>query len=104
MNHAEDREQNAIRHTAAIVGFHVYDFSQGYRHERGGTRQTPGIPDLYLVHAVDPVVLWWETKTPPSLAEHYALAKYASAPLDWSKEKVRKWRPGARPGRLSRPR
>ena len=31
------------------IGFAVYSTEQGYRKERGGTRQTPGIPDLILL-------------------------------------------------------
>jgi hypothetical protein len=31
------------------VGFAVYSVEQGYRKERGGTRQTPGIPDLIVM-------------------------------------------------------
>jgi hypothetical protein len=31
------------------IGCAVYQTSQGYRKEPGGTRMTPGIPDLYVV-------------------------------------------------------
>mgnify|MGYP003636798339 FL=1 len=45
-----------------MVGFAVYSCEQGYRKERGGTRQTPGIPDLYIMgHGRS---LWIEVKTP----------------------------------------
>lgn len=30
-------------------GFAVWSTEQGYRKERGGTRQTPGIPDLIIM-------------------------------------------------------
>jgi hypothetical protein len=32
------------------VGCSVYDTSQGYRKERGGTRTSAGIPDLIVIH------------------------------------------------------
>jgi len=31
------------------LGFAVYSTEQGYRKDRGGTRQTPGIPDLIVI-------------------------------------------------------
>lgn len=89
---AEDREEGAIVHTAAIVGFHAYVLSQGYRPEPGGTRQTPGLPDLYLMHARDPITLWWECKTAETLREHHALAAFAHPELAWPKWKVKDWR------------
>jgi hypothetical protein len=45
------------------IGCAVYKLSQGYRKERGGTRQTPGIPDLYVMHPDIPGgCLWIECK------------------------------------------
>ena len=45
------------------IGCAVYKLSQGYRKERGGTRQTPGIPDLYVMHPDIPGgSLWIEVK------------------------------------------
>lgn len=45
------------------IGCAVYKLSQGYRKERGGTRQTPGIPDLYVMHPDIPNgALWIECK------------------------------------------
>lgn len=32
-----------------MFGFAVWSTEQGYRKERGGTRQTPGIPDLIVI-------------------------------------------------------
>ena len=32
------------------LGFAVWSTEQGYRAERGGTRQTPGIPDLIAIN------------------------------------------------------
>jgi len=31
-----------------VLDYAVYSTEQGYRRERGGTRQTPGIPDLMV--------------------------------------------------------
>lgn len=31
------------------AGYSVYSLEQGYRKEPGGTRQTPGIADLYII-------------------------------------------------------
>ena len=31
------------------VGFGFYSLEQGYRKERGGTRQTPGLPDMIAI-------------------------------------------------------
>jgi hypothetical protein len=31
------------------LGFAVWSVEQGFRKERGGTRQTPGIPDLIVI-------------------------------------------------------
>jgi hypothetical protein len=36
-----------------VLNCAVYSTEQGYRHERGGTRQTPGIPDL-IVFGIGP--------------------------------------------------
>lgn len=44
------------------VGFGVWSVEQGFRKERGGTRQTPGIPDLWIMgHGLG---VWVEVKTP----------------------------------------
>ena len=42
-----------IREFLKTIGCAVYSTEQGYRHERGGTRQTAGIPDL-LVFGIGP--------------------------------------------------
>lgn len=38
--------QAAIKRFMDTLGFAAWDTSQGYRKERGGTRMTPGIPDM----------------------------------------------------------
>lgn len=59
---AENAEQLAGVRLLQLAGFQAYTLSQGYRSERGGTRQTPGLPDVYALH---PQVgaLWWEVKS-----------------------------------------
>lgn len=64
---SERMVQRAIKTLARAIGFHVTDFSQGYR--PGGprhatTRQTPGVPDLLLMHPSRQVVLFVECKRP----------------------------------------
>jgi len=44
------------------LGFSVWDTSQGYRKEKGGTRITPGLPDLVIIGWGH--VLFVEVKTP----------------------------------------
>lgn len=57
--------QAQIRRAAEVLGFRVSDFSQGYgrgsRRNRS-TRQTKGIPDLYLQHSERNLRLWIECK------------------------------------------
>jgi hypothetical protein len=42
--------QRDITNFLKMIGCAVYSTSQGYRKERGGTRTTPGIPDLIVFH------------------------------------------------------
>lgn len=42
-----------IRAFLKLIGCSVYSTEQGYRSERGGTRQTPGIPDLLVFNSRD---------------------------------------------------
>ena len=44
----EARIQRNIKDLLVQVGFNVWDTSQGYRKDPGGTRMTPGIPDLMM--------------------------------------------------------
>jgi hypothetical protein len=41
--------RRAIGQYLRLRGFAVYDLEQGYRAERGGTRQTPGVSDLIVM-------------------------------------------------------
>lgn len=55
------------------LGWEVYKLSQGYRRERGGTRMTEGIPDLYAIHRPKELTLWMEVKPPEEAARHQRL-------------------------------
>jgi len=62
-------EKEVQRRVVALyksAGCFVYVLSQGYRHERGGTRQTKGLPDLYVFPPGCSLALpWWhEVKRP----------------------------------------
>jgi hypothetical protein len=54
-----------IREFLRLIGCAVYSTEQGYRHDRGGTRQTPGIPDL-IVFGIGPEMPFFfiEVKAP----------------------------------------
>ena len=54
---AEKDEQRAIRKMAIALGFRVYWLSQAR-----ATKQTPGMPDLWLAHQERGLAGWWETK------------------------------------------
>lgn len=43
--------QRAVVTFYRATGCTVYSTAQGYRHDRGGTRCTPGIPDLIVFYA-----------------------------------------------------
>lgn len=58
----EARISKDIRDFLRTLGFAVYSLEQGYRPERGGTRQTPGLPDLYAMGKG--FGMWIEVKTP----------------------------------------
>ncbi len=82
-------EKNVERDVTRLLelhGFTVYRLSQGYRAEPGGTRMTPGVPDLYAVHNVKGA-LWVEVKTPAGLASLDRLV--GKLP---TKSQVRDWR------------
>ena len=48
-NRTEEEISLAIRAVLELHGFDVYSLEQGYRKESGGTRQTAGLPDLFVV-------------------------------------------------------
>lgn len=39
-----------VQRLLKMIGCAVYSTEQGYRKDRGGTRTTPGIPDLIVLH------------------------------------------------------
>jgi hypothetical protein len=53
----EKAEQRAVWGRFTVCGFHGYWLSQAR-----ASKQTPGLPDLWFVHRIKPVALWWETK------------------------------------------
>lgn len=57
------------------LGWRVYSLSQGYRKEKGGTRQSPGLGDLWCCHPAKRLTLWVEVKPPKEAAR---LAKLLS--------------------------
>lgn len=54
----EREEQAAIVRLLTRAGWWVYSTSQGYRRDPGGTRMTPGLPDLYCL-GPDPLPTFW---------------------------------------------
>tara|TARA_Y100001938_G_C8092104_1_gene435660 strand:- start:3294 stop:3620 length:327 start_codon:yes stop_codon:yes gene_type:complete len=58
----ESQISKEIRDLCKGIGFAVYSTEQGYRRERGGTRQTPGIPDLLIFGRG--IFFFVEVKTP----------------------------------------
>lgn len=50
------------------LGWTTYKLSQGYRKERGGTRQSAGLPDVWAFHPVKQLTLWWEVKPAKEMA------------------------------------
>lgn len=58
----ESEEQKAIVGLLTATGWQVYSLSQGYRKEKGGTRMSPGIADLFAFHPAKKLTLWVEVK------------------------------------------
>ena len=44
----EEKLSRDVRNAIEMVGGYIFSTEQGYRRERGGTRQTRGIPDLRI--------------------------------------------------------
>lgn len=65
---SEDSHQREMIGLLGSLGWRVYSLSQGYRKEKGGTRMTPGIPDLYALHPSKGLTLWIEVKPPKEAA------------------------------------
>ena len=58
-NQAEKRAQGHVVKNLRMLGFFVSSFSQAR-----ASKQTPGIPDLFVCHARYGVSLWIEMKAP----------------------------------------
>lgn len=67
---SEVDEQRAVKQLLTLAGFVLYDTSQGYRKERGGTRMTPGLADLVLFHPRLKRSGFFEVKTIAGAALH----------------------------------
>jgi hypothetical protein len=59
----ESEIQREIVDFLRTVGCSVWQTSQGYRKDPGGTRMTPGIPDIFVMHESG-AWTWAEIKTP----------------------------------------
>jgi hypothetical protein len=80
----EKEIQRQIVRYLKLKGWHVWETSQGYRSAPGGTRTTPGLPDLYCLHPVNGA-MFIEVKRPggelrPAQREFIRLHGAASAP------------------------
>lgn len=60
----EARISREVQKFLKMIGGEVYSLEQGYRKERGGTRQTPGLPDLFVMFPAEQVWTWAELKGP----------------------------------------
>lgn len=95
----EELTERDVRNLFSTTGGRVYKLSQGWRghfvdgtriDDRGGTRQTKGIPDLEVWYPERQLVLKFEVKTASGLRTHNRML--ALAPPDVKKSQVRDWR------------
>lgn len=70
----EKETQAAVVKLFRAFGCRVYNLSQARR-----TKQTPGLPDLWVVHVARGLAWWWETKRPDG-------GRLSSAQLDFRME------------------
>lgn len=66
----EAEVQRSVIHLFTLAGFVVYNTSQGFRKDPGGTRMTPGLADLLLYHGRLKRSGAFEVKTPAGLKLH----------------------------------
>jgi len=71
------------------LGWTVYTLSQGYRKAKGGTRMTPGLPDVWAFHGPKRLSLWWEVKPE---AEKSRLEKLRTRPGPIPRSLVNDWK------------
>lgn len=87
----EAREELAVRRLFAAAGGITYVLSgNGRPGEEGGTRQTPGLADLWVFFPAIGRAAWFETKSAAGLKEHRRLAQ-APLVLTWSRPYRLKW-------------
>jgi len=65
----EAQVQRKVTAYLDLMGFWVYSTSQGYRPDPGGTRMTPGLPDLVVFLPQRLGVGFFEVKTPAGQKE-----------------------------------
>jgi hypothetical protein len=54
-------QRDIVKFLRHVVECSVWETSQGFRRDPGGTRMTPGIPDLFVMHQTG-VWTWVEVK------------------------------------------
>ena len=90
--------ERAVIAVYASAGYVVYRLSQGFRAEPGGTRQTPGLPDLICLDPRGGPPIAHESKTPHGYRDHQTLAAAPKPPTggrvkDWTRAQAQKrWR------------
>ena len=81
--------ERAIIHVYTLAGCVVYRLSQGFRPDAGGTRQTPGLPDL-RIFALSVKAYWeHEVKTREGLLEH---ERWVEASKPRTPSNFKRWR------------
>ena len=62
----EAKVSREVQQFLKLIGCSVYSTEQGYRRDKGGTRQTPGIPDLLVFNGNESMVpvFFIEVKAP----------------------------------------
>ena len=91
MKRPEEAETAAVVKTITTAGGECYRLDQGYRREKGGTRMTAGIPDLWVFFPAIRKGAWFEVKSPEGLREWQRLAAIEAPNLKW-RYKAATWR------------
>lgn len=86
---SEREVEKRVIATLVAYGCVVYRLSQGFRSERGGTRQTPGLADLWWFCPRYRAAGWFEVKALAGQREHERLA---GAPHPAADKSPRAWR------------
>lgn len=77
----EKDEERAIIDLFARVGARAWKLSQGYRREKGGTRQTRGLADAYFT--MPGRAFWFEAKSKKGFVLHKQLVALAAPKPEW---------------------